>query len=382
MKLNPLTKISMTIGAGLVLGASLLTARALATPEPLRLMDRGHGQPEWMTLTQALETHSFAAHAEGRCGGFMDITDFQNTDQTPVAESQFFALRLAFEGPRHQNTVKPIIAQLSAQQLSLHVARLSQFRNRYYKSPHGVESQNEVASRFRQAVQGRTDIEVKFFAHKNWPQPSVVVTIPGQGAESNQVVVIGGHADSINTTGFGSHNMHAPGADDNASGIAALIETTRVLAQTGFRPKRTLQFMAYAAEEVGLLGSQDLANLAKKEGKQVVAVMQLDMTGFPGSGNVMTLMTDFVNPGLTQFTRMLVDTYLGIPWRNSKCGYACSDHASWTRAGFASVFPSESAFEQSNKDIHTVRDLPSWVESSHMIHFTRLAVAFAVETTL
>lgn len=60
----------------------------------------------------------------------------------------------------------------------------------------------------------------------------------------------------------------APGADDDASGIASLSEIIRVLRDNNFRPKRSVALMAYAAEEVGLRGSQDLANQYKAQGKK------------------------------------------------------------------------------------------------------------------
>ena len=53
--------------------------------------------------------------------------------------------------------------------------------------------------------------------------------------------------------------MDAPGADDDASGIATLTEVIRVALANGWKPKRTVKFMGYAAEEVGLRGSNAIA---------------------------------------------------------------------------------------------------------------------------
>ena len=71
--------------------------------------------------------------------------------------------------------------------------------------------------------------------------------------EANEVIVIGGHIDSIS---LARASGTAPGADDDASGIATITEVARVLLQADYRPARTLVFMGYAAEEVGLRGSQ------------------------------------------------------------------------------------------------------------------------------
>ncbi|NDF15649.1 M28 family peptidase, partial [bacterium] len=199
------------------------------------------------------------------------------------------------------------------------VKALSANKNRYYRSNYGVAAAKWIADQFKVLSQGRNDVTVDLFKH-SFEQPSVI-------------------------------------ADDNASGVATVLEVYRVLLQTGFKNDRTLMFMTYAGEEVGLLGSQDIANLFREKGKSVVAVMQLDMTAFPGAGNKVVFMTDFVSADLTRFSQKLMDTYVKTPWATDRCGYACSDHASWTKAGFPSVMPFEATMSTDNKDIHTTRDL-------------------------
>jgi leucyl aminopeptidase len=224
-------------------------------------------------------------------------------------------------------------------------------------------------------------VKVDLFSH-SWEQPSVIASIAGQGPHKNEIVVIGGHEDSINQSAFGSREMTAPGADDNASGVATVLEVFRVLLQSGFKPDRTLMFMTYAGEEVGLLGSQDIANRFRNEGKSVVAVMQLDMTGFPGAGNQVVFMTDNVSPELTKFSQKLMDTYVRVRWSTDRCGYACSDHASWNRAGFSAVMPFEATMSTDNKDIHTTRDLIGKLDFNHGLAFMKLGLAFMSELSM
>jgi leucyl aminopeptidase len=71
----------------------------------------------------------------------------------------------------------------------------------------------------------------------------------------------------------------APGADDNASGIAVVTETLRAIIASGFKPKRTIKFIGYAAEEVGLRGSKAIAQDYKNQGLNIVGVAQFDMVG-------------------------------------------------------------------------------------------------------
>jgi leucyl aminopeptidase len=86
-----------------------------------------------------------------------------------------------------------------------------------------------------------------------------------------------------------------------------------------------------------------------------------------------------VSPELTRFTMKLIETYVKVPVREDVCGYACSDHASWTRAGYPAVFPFEAMFNNMNKSIHTANDTIEKLDMDFGLHFTKLATAFAVE---
>src|SRR3546814_2892790 len=110
---------------------------------------------------------------------------------------------------------------------------------------------------------------------------------------------LGAHLDSINAYGGGSPGQAAPGADDDASGIAVLTETLRIALASGWRPQRTVKFMGYAAEEVGLRGSNAIAQSHRQAGVDVVAVLPVDMTNYKaGPVQDMKLITDYSNASL------------------------------------------------------------------------------------
>jgi bacterial leucyl aminopeptidase len=177
-------------------------------------------------------------------------------------------------------------------------------------------------------------------------------------------------------------NSRSPGADDDASGVASLSEVARVLLESGYRPKRTIEFMAYSAEEEGLLGSADIAKRYADAGRNVVGVMQLDMTNYQGGAEDIVLIGDYTSAAQNQFVANLASTYLpALNVTQSLCGYACSDHASWTANGYASSFPFEAVLGQDNPYIHTKGDTlaKSNDMASHAVKFSRLALAFLVE---
>ena len=65
----------------------------------------------------------------------------------------------------------------------------------------------------------------------------------------------------------------APGLDDDGSGVMVLLEILRVVVETGFKPQKNVQLMAFAAEEVGLLGSDQIAKDYKSKGRNYGAEM-------------------------------------------------------------------------------------------------------------
>jgi leucyl aminopeptidase len=217
------------------------------------------------------------------------------------------------------------------------------------------------------------------FPH-SWGQNSIVVRINGSSTEDDGVVIIGAHQDSTNMWPF----LPAPGADDDGSGTVTILEAYRALIAADFRPTRAVEFHWYSAEEGGLLGSQAVAKDYQARSVNVLAMSQFDMTAWVkrGTREEVGIITDFVDSNLTKFNMQLVDKYLDIPYVKTKCGYACSDHASWAKAGYPSSFTIESAFENSNPNIHSTNDridVSDEFSFPHLLEFSKLAVAFAIE---
>ena len=277
-----------------------------------------------------------------------------------------------------QTTVTPLVASVKEANIRGTISSLAAYNNRYYQSDTGVEAARWLKGRWSELAAKMPGASAELFAHSAWKQPSVILTIPGTETP-DEIVILGGHLDSI--SGWGSAAARAPGADDNASGIAVLTEAARALAESGYRPKRTIQFMGYAAEEVGLRGSQEIAAKYSAGGKKVIGVIQLDMSNFAGSGAGIFMLTDIVDPALSAFTAKLITAYAGVAAFTTKCGYGCSDHASWTKKGFPAAMAFESTFDGSNKAIHSDRDTlaTSGGDASHSVPFAKLAVALAVE---
>lgn len=355
---------------------ALLSASQLQAAEPpRRLIELAPHSRVWLTEREILKL-SHTQHERGRCGGFLDVTE--HTDLVPLYMKPLYRLKQP-EAPSHPSVVEPLMAELSSSKLIQKVDRLQNFHNRYYKSQHGVDAAHWIRDEFVRLAGNRADITVELVQH-SFEQPSVIARIQGS-SRSAEKVILGAHEDSVNwSSWFPSADDRAPGADDDASGVATVLETFRVLANSGYRPARTIEFITYAGEEHGLLGSQAIAKKYQKENVPVVGVLQLDMTLYAGKSQGITVIEDHVDPDLTRFMIQLIETYVKVPWAGSKCGYGCSDHASWTKAGYPSAFPFEAPMGDDNPKIHTANDtIENGLDADFGLHFAKLAVAFAVE---
>jgi leucyl aminopeptidase len=339
------------------------------------------------TDSDALPALSDAVHASlHHCGGYKVHSSLAEArqalarDQRQAQLAQRQALAKAAIPINNQAQVQPLITQVQDSHILSTMQTLSDFQNRYYTTSHGVAASDALLAQWQALAAGRSDVTVSQFSHAGWPQKSVILSIQGSTTPKH-LVVLGAHMDSI-LSGGTNETSRAPGADDDASGVASLTEVIRVLLSSGYQPKRTLQFMAYAAEEVGLRGSAAIAADYAAKGRKVDAVLQLDMTDYQGSAQDIFLFTDYTAPLLNDFLAGLASTYLpSLTVARDRCGYACSDHASWTNRGYQAAFPFESAMSSHDPYIHTVNDTLAKLgnQAAHAAKFSKLALAFAVE---
>ncbi len=223
-------------------------------------------------------------------------------------------LTLACDGPIHAQAAagKPLtpmpadpaiakaLEQVSAQRIQATIEKLVSFGNRStlssmetdLKPGTGVNAAADwIASEFgRYAAECGGCLEVKRdeFTEPGSDAPlsrirkptkltNVYAVLKGTDpAQAERRVLVTGHYDSRNSDNFNTHDA-APGANDDASGVAVSLECARVLSKLKF--PSTIVFLAVAGEEQGLNGSRHLAQLAKKEGWHLEAVLNNDIVG-------------------------------------------------------------------------------------------------------
>lgn len=305
---------------------------------------------------------------------FFDITNHQN-DLTLLAPAKKFPIP---KSASHQDEVLKIASLLDTSNMRTELETFTAFNNRYYQSTTGKDSADWLFSTLSVIAKGsELNIAIRKFEH-SWTQFSIIARIEGIKENHDEVVVVGAHQDSISGYFFPA-NSRAPGADDDGSGTITIVEAFRSIILSKFQPERSIEFHWYSGEEAGLLGSQDIATAYRNENRPIVGMLHFDMTGYRGKDNVFGIVTDYVDPELTDFLKGLAEAYSSIPVALTVCGYACSDHASFTKAGYRSALPFESTFNDKSPYIHTKNDLVKYIDFDHMKEFSKVAVGYIVE---
>jgi len=172
----------------------------------------------------------------------------------------------------------------------------------------------------------------------------------------NEIVVVGGHADSV---------KQSPGANDNASGTAAVLEAARLLAQ--IPTARTIHFIGFGAEEIGLVGSRFYV---QNRTGTIVGMVNMDMVG-RGPMQVGNSGGDTSILDLAERTATRLDIRVGT----FRLREAASDHSSFEQAGTPAVF----IHTGDDEAIHTPADVLNRVNPQLIAQAASLAAAIARE---
>lgn len=315
---------------------------------------------------------SAALHAYGMaCGALVKLSSVEAAPEATAAPQP----RIPIE--QRDARAAALAARVQSGNISSDIRLLSSMDNRFHNTPSGRAVAERLASIYRDLAGGRRDVSLTIEDHgRATEQPSLIVRISGQ-VLPDEVIILGSHLDSVNWRQSGDA-MRAPGADDNASGTATNLEIFRQLMAANYKLERTLEIHAYAAEEIGLVGSEDIAQKYKARGIKVVAMVQHDMTAYkaPGTEDKIWLVRNNTNAGFNEQLARLVPHYAGIAYASANLTSGSSDHASWHRAGFVAAFPFENPGNY-NRHIHTASDtLEAATAITQAAGFARLGIGF------
>lgn len=267
--------------------------------------------------------------------------------------------------------IEELIAQVSATNITATVQHLQNYGTRDAYHPQSVVAQNWIKSQYEALGMS---VEIQDFSMPSGnASDNVIATLPGT-KYPNEYVIIGGHYDSY------SNSSSAPGADDNASGSAGVLEIARIMSQYSF--DRTLIFCAFSGEEYGLYGSNAYASRAAQQGMDIHGYFNLDMIGYLKPGNTTIKSTLIYPPSAQELASFYMDvaaTYLpNFVVTPGTLSGGDSDHTSFNNSGFMGIFPFEAAPDYSPY-IHTSNDIvgTSYNHEMQAAIFTQASLAAA-----
>jgi len=201
---------------------------------------------------------------------------------------------------------------------------------------------------------------------------NIIAEVPGTSMNKKGLVV-GAHYDTMSST---------PGADDNASGIAGVLELSRLFADS--KPSRSLRFVAFALEEPPVfrthhMGSYVYAESLKEKGEQLEGMICLEMIGFfndekgsqyypagfikwfyPDTGNYISMVSDLSSRGFLEKVKKAFTKGTDLPVESIATlpiipGIDFSDHRSFWKFGYDAIMVTDTAFYR-NPHYHRVSD--------------------------
>jgi hypothetical protein len=257
-----------------------------------------------------------------------------------------------------------IVGQISQTEYTSYVTRLQNYPTRYYNTAGNASALGYIRDEF---LGYGLSVAYDPFTYGGTTYNNVVATLPGKTNPQN-VYIVGAHMDS--TSNLAATN--APGADDNASGMAAVLEMAKVLSSYLF--DSTIKFIGFNVEEQGLIGSKAYVDDAKASGEHVLGMLNFDMIAYSGGSNSVYLAG---NTGLVDALFGNAGKYTGLaPSRNYTNQYG-SDHYYFHSSNFpgsTSAFAIE-ALPVNNSNYHKTTDTTSYLDFAYASDITRMGVA-------
>jgi len=276
--------------------------------------------------------------------------------------------------PVPRTDVDTLLNEINPDSLGYFVQSLEDFGTRYCFAPNRDEVADWIRNEFLRF--GYTDVVVDSFYQNNVWHKNIVTTVEGT-VSPDEIVIIGGHHDSITSASFSNPSNPAPGADDNATGSGAAMEIARAMKAVNFEPETTIRFITFAAEEVGLWGSHHYAQNAYDNGMNIKLMINNDMIGYTpyGPDNWTINLIEYSGfENEANLARQIIDLYTNITTVTNNYNAANSDsYPFWTR-GFPPIFFIETDF---NPYYHTVNDLFIHIDMDYAIETVRGSAAIA-----
>lgn len=236
--------------------------------------------------------------------------------------------------------VQALVDKISIDSIMSYIQHMEDYGTRRYDAPQAVEAANWIKHKYES---WGLEANVENFTEYSWWYGNInssnVIAIQLGTEKPDEFIVCGGHYDSVNW----NDGDAAPGADDNATGTAGVMEIARIFSQYEF--ERSIIYCAFGAEEIGLCGSAAYAEKCRQENKNILGYFNIDMSGYLQDGleTLISLIYPSAAAPLANFYVDVLETYFeGTQYeRLSGLSFGDSDHTSFNQNGYMGIYPFE-----------------------------------------
>lgn len=305
-----------------------------------------------------LDRLSLKAHKlSGLCGSIETLNLINSITENTTIYPSWYHSRVYFD--KHHK----MLQAMSVGAIKEHIESISKdFQTRFHSHRSGIAFTAWLESKFNEILGDRDDVIISQVSHSITQQKSLVVKVSGT-EKADETVIVGAHLDSIAQT-----IDDAPGADDNAAGVASLLNLAQIIATSNLTFARSIELHAYAAEEIGLIGSRDIAQRYQKDGKKVVSMMQIDMAAYSTdpSNSTIYLISNDSSYEQRRMAKDFMQSYKFSDFKVSPLSGGTSDHKAWHERGYPSLFAFEDP-DNHNPHIHTSNDTTTQLNNDQLL---------------
>ena len=251
--------------------------------------------------------------------------------------------------------IQDMLDQVSQDSMQATVQHLQDYGHRLWNSENAFTASDWIAGRM-QAL--GLEVEQQPFYANTWlgsgeAAPNVIGIQRGT-LYPDTYVVCGSHFDSFSWDAY--YGGMAPGADDNATGVASVLESARIMTQYEF--EYSIIYCAYGCEEMGLYGSEAYASRCQQEGMDIIGYFNNDMNGYLYGDQIHIdcIYPNSVEPIGTYYMNVGEVYYPELPIRHVNFNEGDSDHTSFNNHGYMGIYPFED-YENYSPYIHTPNDV-------------------------
>ena len=257
------------------------------------------------------------------------------------------------EDPR----IREMLNQVNMDSLEATVQHLQDYGSRIWNSDNAFAASDWIASRMEALG---LEVEQQPFNANTWMGSGAaapnVIGIQRGTLYPDTYVVCGSHFDSFSYEAMMGGGT-APGADDNATGVASVLESARIMTQYEF--EYSIIYCAYGCEEMGLYGSEAYASRCQQQGMDIIGYFNNDMNGYLNPGDqihIDCIYPNSVEPIGTYYINVGSVYYPELPIRHVNFNEGDSDHTSFNNHGYMGIYPFED-YQNYSPYIHTPNDL-------------------------